>query len=97
MATYGNGERIMITLLFFIISFAAVLGVIIALAHFAWRSRPEQKSAAAASPDFVAREAAQAAFMAGSPSQAVMLGMESALPYLSGLQLDAETISAAAK
>jgi hypothetical protein len=97
MATYGNGEHIMTTFLVFIISLAAVLGVVIALAHFAWRSRPAQKSAAAVSPDFVAREAAQAAFMAGLPSQAIMLGMESALPYLSGLQLDNETITATAK
>jgi hypothetical protein len=87
----------MTTLLFFIIGLAAALGMVITLAHFAWRNRPAQKSATAESHDFVAREAAQAAFMAGLPSQAAMLGMESALPYLSGLQIDAETISATAK
>jgi hypothetical protein len=87
----------MTTLLLFIIGLAAALGMVITLAHFAWRSRPAHKSETAVSQDFVVREAAQAAFMAGLPSQAVMLGMESALPYLSGLQLDAETMAATTK
>lgn len=87
----------MTTLLLFIISLAAVLGIVIAFTHFAWRSRPVQKSAMPVNHDFLAREAAQAAFMTGLPSQAVMLGMESALPYLSGLQLDAETITGTTK
>ncbi len=80
----------MTTLLLFIVGLAVTLGIVVALASFAWRSRAPHK---AVRDDFVAREAAQAAFISGVPSQVAMLGMESALPYLSGLYIDLQAPS----
>lgn len=64
----------------------------LALTVFAllWHWRRSSHSSPKNRAQFVAKESAQAAFLAGLPSQAGAIGMESALPFLDKLAKDTE-------